>query len=416
MKRRAPLVERRPTPPALAAYIGVVVVAGAGSLAWATASLPLAAGITAPGLPPLFGDDRLAGLVFWTAVGLFGSARVRGYAGRTVLTFHLPFIVAAMTLGGPVAGGWVAVISSIELRELREVPWFGTLSNHGVLALSGVVGGLAVGALQVTLGTLVEPEVATLLAAACGAFVFCALDVGMTAAVVALKERLGRDELGTVFDASFRQTIGGEVVLGWLLAVVYHSIGWWAPIVCAVLVLVVWRANDEHELTTHDALTGLLNRRGFETRLAATLRRVRRGRARAALVMIDLDGFKAINDGLGHAAGDEVLRQAGRRLRNAVRYTDVAARLGGDEFVLLLSGIPDRTAAECVVIRVHERLCEPLTLAAADEREAADVAIGASLGLVYLDSATAVDALETADKAMYEAKRAGGGVTLAELT
>jgi diguanylate cyclase (GGDEF)-like protein len=409
--RRTPLVERRPTPPALAAYVAVAIVVGAVALAWATATLPLAAGIAAPGLPGSFADDRIAGLAFWTAVGLLGSARTHVLGGRSgVLTFHLPFIVAAMTLGGPVAGGWVAAVASIELRELRDVPWFGTLSNHAILALAGVVGGVAVANLQVTFATIVDPDAATLVAAVCGAFVFCAINGGMTALVVALREGLGRDELGTVFDSSWRQTMGGEVVLGWLLAVVYHAIAWWAPIVCAVLVLVVWRANDEHELLLHDGMTGLLNRRGFEARWSATLRRVRRGRVRAALVMVDLDGFKAINDGFGHAAGDEVLREAAHRMQAAVRYTDVAARLGGDEFVLLLSGVPDVAAAEKVVRRVHQRLCAPLTL------DAAEVDIRASFGLVFLDPSTAADALDDADQAMYRAKQGGGGVTLAGVT
>jgi diguanylate cyclase (GGDEF)-like protein len=415
MMRRGPLIERRPTPPVLVAYTAVVIVAGASALAWATANVPLNSGIAAGGLPPILPDPRLAGLVFWTAVGLLGSAWVRGYSGRQVLTLHLPFIVAAMTLGGPVAGGWVAVLSSFEAREFREAPWFGILSNHAVLALAGVAGGLAVSTIQLALGALVEPEIAMLLAVACGAFVFCSINIGLTAIVVALKENLGRDELGTVFDRSFRQTVGGEVVLGWLLVVVYLTIGWWAPVVCGVLVLLVWRANDDHEAITHDSLTGLLNRRGFEERFAATLRRVRRGRVRAALVMVDLDGFKAINDSLGHAAGDEVLRRSGDRLRGAVRYSDVTARLGGDEFVLLLTSVPDPGAAERVVIRVHDRLCAPIALADSDIGPT-DVSVGASLGIVILDEATDVSALASADRAMYEAKRDGGGVTVASGT
>ena len=163
---------------------------------------------------------------------------------------------------------------------------------------------------------------------------------------IALREGLGRDELGSVFNSSFRQTLGAEVILGWLLAVVYVAIAWWAPVVCFLLVLIVWRANDEHELTTHDSMTGLLNRPGFDARFAATARRVRRGGTLAAVVMIDLDRFKAVNDTLGHAAGDEVLKQVAHRLRGAIRYTDVAARRGGDEFAVLLSSVADEAAAE----------------------------------------------------------------------
>ena len=403
-KKRIPLVERRRTSPVLAAYVAATFVAGVAALAWATLTLPLGSDIATDGLTHIAADDRVSGLLFWIAFGLLGSARTKGYGGHAVLTFHLPFIVAAMALGGPVAGGWVAAIATIELRELREVPWFGTLSNHAIVTLAAVIGGLVVAALRGILGPVLNSSLSTLAAAAGGAFVLCAIDVGLSATTIALREGLGRDELGSVFNSSFRQTLGAEVILGWLLAVVYVAIAWWAPIACFLLVLIVWRANDEHELTTHDAMTGLLNRRGFEARYAATARRVGRGRTLAAVVMIDLDRFKAVNDTLGHAAGDEVLKQVAHRLRGAIRYTDVAARRGGDEFAVLLSSVADGAAAEAVATRIHERLCEPMVIGGQE------VTIGASLGVTILDENTATDALETADLAMYGVKGQGGGV------
>ena len=403
-KKRMPLVERRRTSPVLAAYVAATIVAGIAALAWATLTLPLGPDIATDDLTHIAADERVSGLLFWIAFGLLGSARTKGYGGHAVLTFHLPFIVAAMALGGPVAGGWVAAIATIELRELREVPWFGTLSNHAIVTLAAVIGGLVVAALRGILGPVLDPSLATLAAAAGGAFVLCAINVGLSATTIALREGLGRDELGSVFNSSFRQTLGAEVILGWLLAVVYVAIAWWAPIVCFLLVLIVWRANDEHELTTHDAMTGLHNRRGFEARYAATARRVRRGGTLAAVVMIDLDRFKAVNDTLGHAAGDEVLKQVADRLRGAIRYTDVAARRGGDEFAVLLSSVADGTAAEAVARRIHERLCEPMVIGGQE------VTIGASLGVTILEEFTATDALETADRAMYGVKGQGGGV------
>ena len=407
--RRNPLVERRRTSPILAAFVAATIVAGVAALAWATLTLPLGPGIATDGLSRIAADDRVSGLLFWIAFGLLGSVRTKGYSGSTVLTFHLPFIVAAMVLGGPVAGGWVAAIATIELRELREVPWFGTLSNHAIVTLAAVIGGLVVTELRGPLEAVLDPALAMLAAAACGALVLCAIDVGLSAMTIALREGLGRDELGSVFNASFRQTLGAEVILGWLLAVVYVAIAWWAPIVCFLLVLIVWRANDEHELTTHDAMTGLLNRRGFEERYAATVRRVRHGQTLAAVVMIDLDKFKTVNDTLGHAAGDEVLKQVAQRLRGAVRYTDVAARLGGDEFAVLLARVADEAAAERVALRMHERLCEPLVVGGHE------VEIGASLGLILLDQDAAPDALDTADRTMYDAKKGGGGVRSAAM-
>ena len=254
--KRSPLVERRRTSPALAAYVAATIVAGIAALAWATLTLPLGSGIATDGLTHIAADDRVSGLLFWIAFGLLGSVRTKGYGGHAVLTFHLPFIVAAMALGGPVAGGWVAAIATIELRELREVPWFGTLSNHAIVTLAAVIGGLVVVALRGILEAVLDPSLAMLTAAAGGAFVLCAIDIGLSAATIALREGLGHDELSSVFNASFRQTLGAEVILGWLLAVVYVAIAWWAPIVCFLVILIVWRANDEHELTTHDSMTG----------------------------------------------------------------------------------------------------------------------------------------------------------------
>ena len=391
---------------ALAAYVAATIVAGIAALAWATLTLPLGPDIATDGLTHVAADDRVSGLLFWIAFGLLGSARTKGYSGQAVLTFHLPFIVAAMALGGPVAAGWVAAIATIELRELREVPWFGTLSNHAIVTIAAVIGGLVVAELRRMLGAVLDPSLAMLAAAAGGAFVLCAIDVGLSATTVALREGLGRDELGGVFNSSFRQTLGAEVILGWLLAVVYVAIAWWAPIACFLVILIVWRANDEHDLTTHDAMTGLLNRLGFEARYASTARRVQRGRGLAAVVMIDLDKFKEVNDThpLRHAAGDEVLKQVATRLRDAIRYTDVAARRGGDEFLVLLSSVADRDSADWVAKRMHERLCEPMVIGGQE------VTIGASLGVTLLDETNAYDALRIADLGMYEVKRRGGGV------
>ena len=162
-------------------------------------------------------------------------------------------------------------------------------------------------------------------------------------------------------------------------------------------------------MTSHDPMTGLLNRQGFRDRLEVAVSKARRGRQTATVLMLDLDGFKAVNDRLGHAAGDDVIRATGSRLKGAIRFTDVAARLGGDEFALLLERVPDVRTAEALARRIHAQRCEPLTL------PAGNIAVGASLGVVFLDrTAVASDrALDIADAAMYQAKARGGGVELA---
>ena len=126
--------------PALAIYTAVTIVAGIAALAWAAVTFPIDETIsltTAGGR-----EGILLGLVFWIAIGLLGGTRVERMHGHGVLTFHIPFIVAAMALGGPTAGALVAMLSTIERRELREVPWYGTLANHAALTFSAVVGGV----------------------------------------------------------------------------------------------------------------------------------------------------------------------------------------------------------------------------------------------------------------------------------
>jgi len=102
---------------------------------------------------------------------------------------------------------------------------------------------------------------------------------------------------------------------------------------------------DAEQRADHDALTGLLNRRGFERALATTVATCRRYRTEAALVYIDLDGFKAINDRFGHSAGDDALQLVANALMAGVRESDTVARVGGDEFAVILNRA-DRIAAE----------------------------------------------------------------------
>jgi len=384
--------------------LSVLAVAtfGFGLLALVTLRHPVDPAI-AVGLPTVLVHSTAGGLLFWIAIGLLGSTRTRKDE-HAVLTFHLPFVVAAMMLGGPVAAGWVGLVATIELREIREVPWIGVVHNHAVSALGGVGAGMVGVLLRARLAPLLDPPAAAFTAAFAASFVFCVITIGLTLATVAIRDDMSFGEAAAAFDHSFRRTTIAEVVLGWVLAITYTAIGWWAPIVCIVLVLLAWRATDEHEATTHDPMTGLLNRRGFEARWLRALWRVQRGRQKAALLMVDLDGFKTINDTLGHDAGDAVIRAAGARLRSAIRFTDSAARLGGDEFAVLLTGVPDREATASVVSRIHADLCAPLVF------DSKVVEFGASIGVVFLDADTAATAQRAADQAMYEAKRRGGGI------
>ena len=161
-------------------------------------------------------------------------------------------------------------------------------------------------------------------------------------------------------------------------------------------------AHDQRRLSrraTTDSLTGLPNRAEFERRASRRLTQLGRDGGGACLIVVDLDGFKAINDSAGHAAGDRVLAEAGRRLAAAVRSTDLVGRWGGDEFVVLLAGIsdplaiPDRTAAIAACLR--DLPADPSTRLTASVGAAAFPLQGRDLATL----------LDLADRAMYEAKR-----------
>jgi diguanylate cyclase (GGDEF)-like protein len=147
-----------------------------------------------------------------------------------------------------------------------------------------------------------------------------------------------------------------------------------------------------------DALTGLANRAAFT---AALDEAVREGTGRAWLLFLDLDDFKVVNDGLGHTAGDELLRHAAARMLGAVRDGDLCARLGGDEFAVLLSDAGEDVARH-IAQRLVELLSAPVTL------EGRLTQVGASVGLAWLEpGATGTEVVQQADIAMYAAKAGG---------
>jgi diguanylate cyclase (GGDEF)-like protein len=154
-------------------------------------------------------------------------------------------------------------------------------------------------------------------------------------------------------------------------------------------------------LAQHDALTGLPNRLLLFDRLQQALRGPRGASGRLALLFIDLDRFKAVNDEHGHATGDALLREVARRLAERVRGSDTVCRVGGDEFVVLLTPVVDRAAAAEVGAELAASLARPCRV---DGRE---LALSASIGLALApDDGTSAEALlARADARMFETRR-----------
>jgi diguanylate cyclase (GGDEF)-like protein len=153
----------------------------------------------------------------------------------------------------------------------------------------------------------------------------------------------------------------------------------------------------------NDSLTGLPNRALFYDRLAMAMTRCRRSKNLMALLYVDIDNFKKINDSLGHAAGDDLLRSFARRLLQCVRASDTVARLGGDEFTVILENLSSRETAQSVVDKLMAALRRPF------ETSANDIQARASIGIAYFtDEAIKADGLiKQADAALYRAKQRG---------
>jgi diguanylate cyclase (GGDEF)-like protein len=158
------------------------------------------------------------------------------------------------------------------------------------------------------------------------------------------------------------------------------------------------------ERAYYDQLTGLANRALLIDRFHLAIERSKRSRVPFAAVMIDLNNFKTINDTYGHAAGDQVLVDIGRRLMNTVRASDTVSRLGGDEFVLIIESIEDRSELAMVGQKLMDMLAEKVMLDSGQE-----VSMGGSLGFaLYPGDGTSMEAmLQVADQAMYDCKSSG---------
>jgi len=172
-----------------------------------------------------------------------------------------------------------------------------------------------------------------------------------------------------------------------------------------LLVMLEHQVSSNEWYAFHDHLTGLANRRLFEDRLVTAIQRSKRNNTRTALLMLDLNGFKYINDSHGHEVGDEVLQHISNNLRSAIREPDTLARLGGDEFIIIATDLPrDRPAeliAEASIARISRALRKPVNI------NGHSLTVAGSIGVaVYPDDTTDEVLLRRlADQRMYQQKR-----------
>jgi diguanylate cyclase (GGDEF)-like protein/PAS domain S-box-containing protein len=200
----------------------------------------------------------------------------------------------------------------------------------------------------------------------------------------------------------------GSVQPEWLnIARVRNAAGETTHYVCSFTDTSVIKASQEqlHRLAHHDILTGLPNRLLFNDRLGQAIKHAQRGEYQVAVLFMDLDDFKKINDTLGHQAGDELLRQAAQRLESQLRKGDTVARLGGDEFVILLNRLKRSEYAAVVASKIERQLRLPFVIAGQQHF------IGVSIGIAMypMDGDRADLLMRNADISMYRAKELGKG-------
>lgn len=196
----------------------------------------------------------------------------------------------------------------------------------------------------------------------------------------------------------------GEIYHQWLsISVVRDSDGRIHRHIAIISDITKYRTAEERVrwLAHHDPLTGLFSRNVLEDRLDYTIQRAKRYGSKAAVLMLDLDDFKPVNDSHGHGFGDQVLVEVAARLSDCVRETDTLARVGGDEFVVLLPDIEDRQHAVPVADKIIRTVCRPYDI------NGIEVTIGISIGISILpeDGVDTATLLSCADRAMYRMKK-----------
>jgi len=177
--------------------------------------------------------------------------------------------------------------------------------------------------------------------------------------------------------------------------------------VCAMVTEITARKEIEdriRHLATHDSLTDLPSLSLAKDRLRMAFGMARRQKAEVGVMFVDLDGFKSVNDTLGHEAGDRVLQETAKRLLSCVRETDTVARIGGDEFLIVVGGLHGKDDAARIAQKIVGRVAEPVGLD--DDRQ---ISVGASVGIALcLVCGDDTDRLiKLADAAMYRVKNAG---------
>lgn len=386
-------VRRRP----LGAYVAVVVlVAAVGLYDDARASR---------GHAPFGGSPVLVALLVAAAVvASIWTIQRRGRSGTGEVTGTWAFLGAVLFLVPPVtaaaAAGAVATLAAVARRKEPIAIWFNAAALVVSVSVAETVLHLDPGRDRVPWP--MHPGIGWF------TLVFGALLAAFVTNVVVISVGIGIDSrlpLREVATAQFSEAVLLELTLVSLAPILVVAGRWTLfslpPLLGAIAVVIHTGSQSlrrRHD-ATHDALTGLANRRLFDQRLQDALRSVETG-GDVGVLLVDLDGFKSINDSYGHDQGDRVLIEVAQRMAAVCRHADLVARIGGDEFALLLPGASPAAAGE-ILRRLQHAIAPPIDLGGGSL-----VTVGASVGIATApaDGVDAGQLLRSADEAMYDAK------------
>ncbi|HTC70724.1 MAG TPA: diguanylate cyclase, partial [Acidothermaceae bacterium] len=332
------------------------------------------------------------------------------------VTVSTAFVFAIVLIWGP-APAVVVQFFAITLREvLMRKQWWRIIFNAGQYAICT---GAAALVLRIfgDRPSLSHPHLVTggtLIGLAVAAVTYHMLNLALVGVILAIRK--GTTVWAEIIDDFwyYTSTTMAVIALSPVLAVIAVHSWQMIPLLLLPLFLVYKTASislEREQQALHDALTGLANRKLLLARTSEVLDELLLADGRVALVLLDLDRFKDVNDTLGHPVGDRVLQVVATRIQDAVRPGDLVARLGGDEFAVLLRGLGDDVSVTEVAERIRASLHEPISF------DGTMVDLDASLGIAfYPDHGEDFDQLHRrADVAMYVAKASGGGVAIYDI-
>jgi diguanylate cyclase (GGDEF)-like protein len=328
------------------------------------------------------------------------------------ITTSWSFALALLLLERPLIAVLAIVIASVAADRIHRLHWTKSVFNAAQLSLSVGAAGVVLMVTGQREGLFAADQsvsvglIASILLAGLVLLLVNGLMISIVFALSGEVRLLGLLREGLLANA---QTDGALLALAPALVVVSSRSLWLLPLALLTALLIYRGASTSlaHERkANHDSLTGLLNRGAFVDRLTNVIEASRQGSSTRALILLDLDGFKSINDSLGHQVGDKVLREVADRITALHGPGQFTSRLGGDEFATMVLHLHSMAEARDYAERLHEALRRPF------ESMGFPVQMSASIGVSLLtdDMNTADQILDAADLAMYSAKRTATGV------